>query len=138
MSHAQNPPSCEDQARIPSGTIVGTGKSLGFFIGIRTGNAIVTLHSGETFKVMAKGVKAMEFGASETRFVGIVYNLKTKADIEGEYTAASYGTTAGTLGAGGFSLTNTKCVVIEGSVTDSKGLKLSMPNLGVIGVTLEK
>ena len=138
LAHAQNPPSCQDQPLVSSGTIVGTGKSAGLIIGVRKGTGTVTLHSGETFKITAKGFKLMEFGASDSKFVGVVYNLKNIADIEGIYTGLAAGATAAKVGFGGTSFTNTKCVVINATATDRKGLQLSMPNVGGIVVELVK
>ena len=59
----------------------------------------------------------MEFGASDSKFVGVVYNFNNIADIEGTYTGLAAAATAAKGGFGGMSFTNTECVVINATAT---------------------
>ncbi len=73
----------------PSAAVSGQVKSVGFMIGLRWGNGVLTLSNGEQRKFSILGGKVLETGVAKNVFTGEVYNLKNVADFEGTYFGAS-------------------------------------------------
>ena len=72
----------------PSAVISGQIKTVGFMVGVRWGNGVLTLSDGEkrTFSII--GGKLLETGVAKNVFSGEVYNLNKVADFEGTYFGA--------------------------------------------------
>jgi hypothetical protein len=136
-AHADsNDKSCADRELVEAGTLTGEGKSVGFVVGARWGEGVVKMKDGTTFKFKAKGGKGWEFGASESKYTGTVYNLKKPADFAGNFSGITASTTVGSAGLGRSHLTNGNCVVVKLKREDAVGLQTSSPMLGVIQVEL--
>lgn len=119
---------------VPSGTITGSIKTIGFMVGARWGNGVLTLANGETRTFQMIGAKALETGAAKNDFVGEVYNLKNTDDFEGTYLGSSRNITVGTIGKGEGIANNDKCVVVKVRMSGT-GLKTSGPAPGGIEVS---
>ena len=118
-----------------SGEIRGTGRSVGFILGVRWGVGMVRMDDGRTFKFRAKGVKPVEIGAAETKFVGQVFNLDKPEDFAGIYGGLAGGLTV-VKGFGGAAYQNGKCVTVQIKRFGAKGLQGSLPMLSGIHVEL--
>jgi hypothetical protein len=139
-SHAQdNTQTCGERELVKAGTFKATAKSVGLIIGARWGTGTVTLNSGKTFNISFQGGKIFDIGVAETTIEGTVYNLDKFEDFPGTYLGVGGGLTIATAGLGGTSITNGKCVVLNGKATDSEGLRASMPlGPGGVEVTIDK
>jgi hypothetical protein len=135
-AHAESPntSSCADRELVESGKLSGEGKSVGFVVGARWGQGVVTMNDGTKFKFKAKGGKGWEFGAAAAKYSGTVFNLSTPADFNGNFSGMTTATTVGKAGIGRSHLTNGKCVVVKLRRHDQEGLQTSAPMLGVIHV----
>jgi len=129
---------CSEMELKRSGELRGTGRSVGFIIGVRWGVGMVRMDDGRTFQFRAKGVKPVEMGAAETKFVGIVYNLDKPEDFAGVYGGIATGLTAVTKGFGGAAYQNGKCVTMQIKRFDPKGVQGSLPMMAGIHVELTK
>jgi hypothetical protein len=95
-----------------SGTIRFTVLKGGWFVGASGGSGSFTFH-GRTYPISVGGISAgLVFGASETRFRGVVTNIRRASDVAGVYGAVGAG---GALGAGAqvIRLRNEKGAILE-------------------------
>jgi len=127
---------CSEMELERSGELRGTGRSVGFIIGVRWGVGMVRMDDGRSFKFQAKGIKPAEMGAAETKFVGIVYNLDKPEDFAGTYGGVATGLTAVAKGFGGAAYQNGKCVTVQIKRFDPKGVQGSLPMMSGIHVEL--
>jgi hypothetical protein len=117
---------CEGVEFKRSGEIRGTGRSVGFILGVRWGVGMVKMDDGREFKFRTKGIKAAEMGAAETKFVGQVFNLDNPEDFPGFYGGLSGGLTV-IKGFGGASYQNDECVTLQIKRFDAQGVQTSLP-----------
>jgi hypothetical protein len=136
LAHAQETQECGERELVKAGTWEATAKTAGLIVGARWGSGTVTLNNGDAIKFTFEGAKLMEIGGSETKMSGTIYNLDNKADFFGTYLGIGGGLTAVTANLGGTSITNGKCVVLNGEAVDGKGLRLSAP-IGPGGVIVK-
>jgi hypothetical protein len=122
-----NTHTCGERELVKAGTYEGTIKGVGLIVGARWGSGTVTLNDGKTIPISFKGGKLFDIGAAETKMEGTVYNLDKIEDLPGTYLGVGGGLTAATAGLGGASITNGKCVVLNGTAKDSEGLRASLP-----------
>ena len=84
----------------------------GWFIGGSGGSGTLTFH-GRRYPLSIGGLSAgLVFGASETRLVGSVSNIRSPSDVAGVYGAAGAGAAIG-AGTGAIVLTNEKGAVLS-------------------------
>lgn len=118
----------------PSGKVTGSVKTIGWLVGARWGDGVLTLDNGEQRKFHIVGAKALETGIAENDFEGEVYNLKNVDDFPGTFYGAATGITLGTLGKGEAVANNARCVVVKLRMSGT-GLKLSGPAPGAVEVS---
>lgn len=128
-------PECAEMEWVKSGTFTAELTSVGLVIGARWGDGTVTLEDGTTFNFSMSGGSIADVGGSSTEFSGTVYNLEDLKDFEGTYTGVT-GSAAVIKGAGGVSLTNSNCVVLNAEV-DQTGLQVKAGPEGV-KITLDE
>jgi hypothetical protein len=131
-----NTQSCDERDLVKAGTFKVIGKGGGFIIGARWGSGVVTLDDGVSFFISFRGAKLFDIGAAELQLEGTVYNLDRIDDFPGTYLGVGGGLAAATEALGGVSITNGKCVVLNGKPVGGDGLRASMP-LGPRGVTIK-
>lgn len=127
LSHAQDTQACPDRELVKAGTFSATGKTVGLIIGARWGSGTVTLNNGDSFGFTFEGGKLLEVGVSETDILGVVYNLDKKEDFFGTYLGVGGGLAVSTGALGGISLTNGKCVAVNGKAIGKAGIRLTSP-----------
>ena len=130
-----NTQSCGERELVKAGTFKIIAKSVGFIIGARWGSGIVTLNDGVSFFISFRGAKLFEVGGAELEIEGTVYNLDRIGDFPGTYFGIGGGLAVATKALGGVSITNGKCVVLNGRPVGGEGLRASMP-LGPSGITI--
>lgn len=126
-SHAQETQSCGERDLVKAGTFSATGKTVGILVGARWGSGTVTLNNGERFNFTFEGGKLLEVGVSEIDVLGVVYNLDKKEDFFGTFLGVGGGLQVSTGALGGVSLTNGKCVVMNGKAHGKQGIRLTNP-----------
>ncbi len=94
-------------------TVEGRMTSVGFIIGVRWGEGILTLNDGSQYKFTAQGAKLLDTGVAEVTFKGNVYNLEKLEDFEGDYGALAQGLTVIKGITGGAVLSNDNCIYIN-------------------------
>jgi len=112
----------------PDATLKLSGGSVAAGIGFSWGGGTLT-YKGKDYPVSVKGLSVGDVGASKIEASGDVYNLKSLADFDGNYTGA----TAGATVAGGASATAMKNQngVTVNLVSTTQGLKWSLAAGGV-------
>jgi hypothetical protein len=118
----------------PAGKVTGSVKTIGWLVGARWGNGVLTLDNGEQRKFHIVGAKALETGVAENEFEGDVFNLNSVEDFEGTFYGAGTGITVGSLGKGEAVVNNARCVVVKLRMTGT-GLKFSGPAPGAVEVS---
>ena len=117
----------------PSAAVSGEVKSVGFMIGVRWGNGVLTLSNGEQRHFAILGGKILETGVAKNVFTGEVYNLNNVADFEGTYVGAS--TKISIIKSKGEAIVNNgNCVVVK-IRSVGHGLQLSAPAPGGVEVS---
>lgn len=69
-----------------SGTIKGHVDSIGWLVGMRWGDGVLTMNDGTEHKFSIFGFKALETGLAANDLEGEVYNLKSAAGVEVKFT----------------------------------------------------
>ncbi|MEH6631634.1 MAG: hypothetical protein V7776_12435 [Halopseudomonas aestusnigri] len=128
--------SCPERELVKAGTFTVNVKSVGLIIGARWGTGKITLNDGSSKKFTLSGGKILDIGASEKIITGTLYNLDNLDEFPGVYLGIGGGLTAVTKGLGRMSVTNGKCVVMNGGVEGAKGLAVSHP-IGPGGAKIE-
>lgn len=119
------------QDKTPDATFRYSGGAVGVGIGGSWGTGTLQ-YQGKEYKFRLRGLDLVNVGASKVTASGDVYNLKSIADFNGTYAAASAGlAVAG--GGSGTAMKNDRGVVIRMSST-SEGIQVK---LAVEGVTIE-
>ena len=98
-------------ARADSGNISFSVIKAGFVIGGSAGSGVLHFH-GRSYSISIGGISyGFTFGASETRFHGVVSNIFRASDVAGVYAAGGVGAALGP-GAQAIVLTNEKGAVL--------------------------
>jgi hypothetical protein len=116
----------EDKA--PDATIRLSGGSVAAGIGFSWGSGTLT-YQGKEYPLDVKGLSVGDVGATKIEASGKVYNLKSLADFDGNYTGVGAGATV----AGGGSVTtmkNQNGVTVD-LVSTTQGVKFALGGAGV-------
>jgi len=125
---------CAGKTVSESGTLDGTGDSIGWIAGVDWGSGTLTLNDGTQHKFHYRGVKGLETGLAHASFKGEVYNLQNIEDFIGVYYGAGQNFDL-IVGKGQYVLNNSKCVVIK-VTAKTEGVQLSAPGPGGVHVQL--
>ena len=123
-----------DATNMPvAGTVKGHIDNVGFMVGARWGEGVLTLKDGteKPFKIF--GFKALETGLASNDFEGEVYNLKNVDEFPGTWYGASGGV-AIIKGKGEITMNNAKCVIIKAKES-KEGLEFSAPAAGGVEIS---
>lgn len=124
-------PGSAEKPLYPIGTVSIDLTSVGVGIGTSWGKGSLRFE-GKTYTFKVNGLSVGDVGISTINAVGNVYNLKTPADLAGNYVAAGAGITlAG--GVGGSTMKNQKGVLIN-LYTVQQGVQL---NIGPQGFSIQ-
>lgn len=127
---------CEDiKGLVESGAFVAEGSTIGFVVGARWGNGVLTLKDGTAHKFSFSGLKLLDTGVSGGDAVGTVYNLEKVEDFAGAYSGAGMGV-AVVAGPGEVVMNNDKCVIVKARLTN-EGVRLSPPGPNAVQVKLD-
>ena len=120
----------EEAPIYPIGEITIEAKQLAAGVGYSWGDGVMKFQ-GKEYPFDVKGLNVAAVGFAKINAVGDVYNLKTAADLAGNYVAVSAGLSLA-KGVAGLSMRNDKGVVIN-LRSAQQGVQL---NLGVDGFTI--
>ena len=127
---------CPKEGVTKAGTFKAEVMTVGFIVGARWGEGVLTLNDGSQHKIHLEGAKLLEYGAEKVTLTGEVLNLKALEDFPGDYGAIGGGITIGEAGIGGVTMSNDNCVYIN-ATADAEGLRLSAPAPGGVLITFE-
>lgn len=127
-------PATKAALAVPSATATFTTTNIAVGVGYSWGRGVLT-YRGVAHPFTVKGLNALGIGASTMNGTAEIFNLRNLNDFAGIYGAAGAVATAGTLGASGGALRNTKGVEMRLN-TQSEGLELSLAISGV-SITLD-
>lgn len=116
-----------------TGTIKGHVDSVGWLVGARWGNGVLTLTDGTERKFSLFGMKVLETGLAANDFEGDVFNLKSVEDFPGTFYGGS--TKLSLLVSKGEGVFNNKRCVVVSVRASGGGLQLSAP--GAAGVEVK-
>ena len=114
--------------KTPDATLKLSGGSVAAGIGISWGSGTLTF-KGKDYPIDVKGLSVGDVGVTKLEASGKVYNLKSTADFDGNFTAVGVGATVG----GGGSVTtmrNQNGVVVD-LVSTTQGVKIAIGGGGV-------
>ncbi len=127
---------CDRNNLVQSGTLQFSMTRIGFLLGVRWGEGVLTLNDGFQLSFDVSGAKLLETGISTASFEGEVYNLKNLEDFEGTYYGASTKITV-VKGKGELQTNNANCVFIKARSTGG-GLQLSAPAPEGLAIKFER
>ncbi len=127
---------CDRDNLTQSGTLQFSMKSVGFLLGVRWGEGVLTLNDGFQLSFDVSGAKLLETGIATANFEGEVYNLTNIHDFEGTYYGASTKITV-IKGKGELRTNNANCVHIRARSTGG-GLQLSAPAPEGLAIKFER
>ena len=127
---------CDRENLVQSGTLKFSLKSIGFLVGVRWGEGVLTLNDGFQLGFDVSGGKLLETGIATAHFEGEVYNLTNIGDFEGTYWGASTKMTV-VKGKGELQTNNSNCVFIRAQSTGS-GLQMSAPTPEGLAIKFER
>jgi hypothetical protein len=127
---------CDRDNLTQSGTLQFSMTSIGFLVGVRWGEGVLTLNNGEQHSFDVSGAKLLETGIATANFEGEVYNIKSLEDFEGTYYGASTRITV-IKGKGELQTNNANCVFIRARSTGG-GLQLSAPSPEGLAIKFER
>ncbi len=127
---------CDRDNLVQSGTLQFSMTQIGFLLGVRWGEGVLTLNDGFQLSFDVSGAKLLETGIAKANFEGEVYNLTNLPDFEGTYYGASTKITM-FKGKGELQTNNANCVFIRARST-SGGLQLSGPAPEGLAIKFEK
>ncbi len=127
---------CDRDNLTQSGTLQFSMKSVGFLLGMRWGEGVLTLNDGFQLSFDVSGAKLLETGIATANFEGEVYNLTNLQDFEGTYFGASTKITV-IKGKGELRTNNANCVFIRARSTGG-GLQLSAPAPEGLAIKFER
>ncbi len=109
---------------------------VGFLLGVRWGEGVLTLNDGFQLSFDVSGAKLLETGFATANFEGEVYNLTNLEDFEGTYWGASTKITV-IKGKGELQTNNANCVFIRARSMGG-GLQLSGPAPEGLSIKFER
>jgi hypothetical protein len=127
---------CDRDNLVQSGTLQFSMTSIGFLVGVRWGEGVLTLSDGFQLNFDVSGAKLLETGIATANFEGEVYNLTNVKDFEGTYYGASTKITL-IKGKGELQTNNANCVFIRARSTGG-GLQLSGPAPEGLSIKFER
>ncbi len=127
---------CDRDNLVQSGTLQFSMTSVGFLLGVRWGEGVLTLNNGEQHSFDVSGAKLLETGIATANFEGEVYNIRSLDDFEGTYYGASTKITV-IKGKGELQTNNANCVFIRARSTGG-GLQLSAPAPEGLAIKFER
>ncbi len=127
---------CDRDNLVQSGTLQFSMTSVGFLLGVRWGEGVLTLNNGERHSFDVSGAKLLETGIATANFEGEVYNIRSLDDFEGTYYGASTKITV-IKGKGELQTNNANCVFIRARSTGG-GLQLSAPAPEGLAIKFER
>ncbi len=127
---------CDRDNLTQSGTLQFSMTRIGFLLGVRWGEGVLTLNDGFQLSFDVSGAKLLETGISTANFDGEVYNLTNLEDFEGTYWGASTQITL-IKGKGELQTNNANCVFIRAKSTGG-GLQLSAPAPEGLAIKFER
>ena len=127
---------CDRDNLTQSGTLQFSMTSIGFLVGVRWGEGVLTLNDGFQLSFDVSGAKLLETGIATAKFEGEVYNLNNLEDFEGTYYGASTKITV-VKGKGELQTNNANCVFIRARSTGG-GLQLSGPAPEGLSIKFER
>ena len=133
-AEAQDEQDCPTGDLPQSGTITAEATTVGFIVGVRWGEGVLTLNDGSEHKFHFEGAKIIETGAAKVHITGKVFNLEKPEDFPGDYAAIAGGLTVIKGITGGAIMKNKNCVYINAEA-ESEGLRLSAPAPGGVLVS---
>ncbi len=132
----ENAKACDRDNLVQSGTLQFSMTRIGFMLGVRWGEGVLTLNSGEQHNFDVSGAKLLETGISTAKFEGEVYNIRSLEDFEGTYYGASTQITV-VKGKGELQTNNANCVFIRARSAGG-GLQLSGPAPEGLAIKFER
>ncbi len=127
---------CDRDNLVQSGTLQFSMTSVGFLLGVRWGEGVLTLNNGEQHSFDVSGAKLLETGIATANFEGEVYNIRSLEHFEGTYYGASTKITV-IKGKGELQTNNANCVFIRARSTGG-GLQLSAPAPEGLAIKFER
>ena len=127
---------CDRDNLVQSGTVQFSMTQIGFLVGVRWGEGVLTLNDGFQLSFDVSGAKLLETGIATAKFEGEVYNLTNLEDFEGTYYGASTKITL-IKGKGELQTNNANCVFIRARSTGG-GLQLSGPAPEGLSIKFER
>ena len=127
---------CDRDNLTQSGTLQFSMTSIGFLVGVRWGEGVLTLNDGFQLSFDVSGAKLLETGIATAKFEGEVYNLTNLEDFEGTYWGASTKITV-IKGKGELRTNNANCVFIRARSTGG-GLQISGPAPEGLSIKFER
>ncbi len=127
---------CNRDNLVQSGTLQFSMTSVGFLLGVRWGEGVLTLNDGFQLSFDVSGAKLLETGIATAKFEGEVYNLTNPHDFEGTYYGSSTKITV-IKGKGELQTNNANCVFIRARSTGG-GLQLSGPAPEGLSIKFER
>jgi len=116
---------CSGENLTQSGTLQFSMTAIGFLLGVRWGEGVLTLNNGEQHSFDVSGANLLETGIATASVEGEVYNITKLQDFEGTYFGSSTKITV-IKGKGELRTNNANCVHIRARSTGG-GLQLSAP-----------
>ncbi len=127
---------CDRNNLVQSGTVQFSMTQIGFLVGVRWGEGVLTLNDGFQLSFDVSGAKLLETGIAKANFEGEVYNLTNIEHFEGIYYGASTKITV-IKGKAELQTNNANCVFIRARST-SGGLQLSGPAPEGLSIKFER
>ena len=127
---------CDRDNLVQSGTVKFSMTRIGFLVGVRWGEGVLTLNDGFQLAFDVSGAKLLETGIATANFEGEVYNLNNIEHFEGTYFGASTKLVV-VKGTGELQTNNGKCVFIRAKSTGG-GLLLSGPAPEGLSIKFER
>ncbi len=127
---------CDRDNLVQSATVQFSMTRIGFLVGIRWGEGVLTLNDGFQLAFDVSGGKLLETGIATANFDGKVYNLNNIEDFEGTYFGASTKLVV-VEGTGELQTNNGKCVFIRAR-SIGRGLLLSGPAPEGLAIKFER
>jgi len=121
---------------VQSATLKFNLRTIGFLVGVRWGEGVLTLNDGFQLAFDVSGAKLLETGIANANFEGEVYNLDNIEHFEGIYWGASTKLTL-VKGKGELQTNNSNCVFIRARSTGG-GLQLSAPAPEGLAIKFER
>ncbi len=127
---------CDRDNLVQSGTVQFSMTQIGFLVGVRWGEGVLTVKDGFQLSFDVSGAKLLETGIATAKFEGEVYNLTNLHDFEGTYFGSSTKISL-IKGKGELQTNNANCVFIRARST-SGGLQLSGPAPEGLAIKFER